>query len=243
MKYLAAFDYDHTVVDDNTDIVARALIDPNLIPDRVKQLYKSSGWIDYMQEIFNLLHANGKTRPEIEHAIRQIPETPGMIECFENLVANEFEIVIISDSNSIFIDTWNQGRIASFVSEIFTNPAKFEDNGRLSLKPYHHQTECSLSSENLCKGQILEDFIERRKAQGQTYESVYYIGDGRNDICPMLRLGENDFACPRVGYLCEKEIEIVARKVSKELQASMFRWNNGKDLLKFILENVKDVST
>lgn len=238
-KYLAAFDFDHTVVDENTDIVARDLIDSSLIPESVKQLYKSSGWIEYMQEIFNLLHSNGRSPVDIRTAIRAIPETEGMSECIKKLAQSGFEVIVISDSNSMLIDAWCESRIAGCFSEIFTNPARFDDSGRLCLKPYHHQTYCTLSSENLCKGQVLEDFIEKRRQQGQYFESVFYIGDGRNDICPMLRLGENDTACPRVGYLCEKEIENVARKVSKELRANMFRWNTGRDLLDYMLESVK----
>lgn len=241
-KYLAVFDYDHTVVDANTDLVARGLIDQNIIPDHVKNLYKSSGWIDYMQEIFNLLHANNVSRGKIEKAIREIPETPGMTKCFKQLKQNGFEIIIISDSNSIFIDHWNKNRIDDCISEIFTNPARFDNNGKLCLSGYMYQTECKLSSENLCKGKIMEDFIAARKDQGIVFNSIFVIGDGRNDICPMLRLGNLDFACPRVGYSCEREIEQVARKVEKEINFEIYRWNTGDDLLEFMLQSVKSVS-
>uniref|UniRef100_A0A336N4H3 CSON006288 protein n=1 Tax=Culicoides sonorensis TaxID=179676 RepID=A0A336N4H3_CULSO len=241
-KYLAVFDYDHTIVDANTDLVARGLIDQNLIPDRVKNLYKSSGWIDYMQEIFKLLYANNVSKVQIEQAIRDIPETPGMIKCFQELQKNQFELVIISDSNSVFIDTWNKGRISEYLTEIYTNPAHFDDEGRLLIKPYHHQTYCSLSSENLCKGQIMEDFIADRKKNGVTFNSVFYVGDGRNDICPMLRLSADDFACPRVGYSCEREIEQVARKVEKNIDFEIYRWNNGNDLLEFMLQSINEAS-
>lgn len=242
VKYLAVFDYDHTIVDKNTDLVARDLIPENLIPANVKSLYKSSGWIDYMQEIFNLLHAHKVTQDQIEQAIRDISETKGMKKCFQQLSENKFEVIIISDSNSIFIDRWNRDRIADYISEIFTNPARFNEDGKLCLSGYMHQTFCSLSSENLCKGQIMEDFIARRKSQGVTFKSVFYVGDGRNDICPMLRLGSNDYACPRVGYACEREIEHVARKFGKEINSEIFRWNDGEDLLEFMLQSVKPVS-
>lgn len=241
--YLAVFDYDHTIVDKNTDLVARDLIDSTLIPDSVKNLYKSSGWIDYMQEIFNLLYVNNVTRGQIEEVIRDIPETTGMIKCFQQLKQNRFEVIIISDSNSIFIDTWNKGRIADCISDIFTNPARFDNDGKLCISGYMHQTFCHLSSENLCKGQIMEDFIARRKEQGVTFNSVFYVGDGRNDICPMLRLKINDYACPRVGYSCEREIEQVARKVEKEISCEIYRWNNGEDLMEFMLQSVGGVSS
>lgn len=89
----------------------------------------------------------------------------------------------------------------------------------------------------------MEDFIaEKRTKMGQGYKAVFYIGDGRNDICPMLRLGENDYACPRLGFLCEKEIENVARKRSVEVRSTIFRWNDGYDLATFMLQTAIDVS-
>lgn len=244
VRFLAVFDYDHTIVQENTDIVVRDLIDSSVIPNEVKQLYRSSGWINYMQAIFDLLHKHGKTKDQIHEAIRSIPETPGMKQCMKKLTDNAFEVIVISDSNSVFIDTWNRDhRIADYISTIFTNPARFDANGHLCLQPYHHQEYCSISSENLCKGQIMEDFIAERKANGQSYDSVFYIGDGRNDICPMLRLGEADFACPRVGFLCEKELENVARKLSKDVRSTVFRWNDGYDLATFMLQSASEASS
>lgn len=237
-KYLAVFDYDHTVVDKNTDSVARDLIPESLIPESVKNLYKSSGWIEYMQEVFNLLHVNNISQDHIKKAIRDIPETPGMTKCLQQLRQNKFEVIVISDSNSVFIEHWNKDRIGEYISEVFTNPARFDSDGKLCLAGYMYQTLCSLSSENLCKGQIMEDFIERRRGEGVTFDSVFYVGDGRNDICPMLRLGNNDYACPRVGYACEREIEHIARKFGKDINSEIYRWNNGEDLLEFMLQTV-----
>lgn len=89
----------------------------------------------------------------------------------------------------------------------------------------------------------MEDFIEDRKSNGQNYEAVFYIGDGRNDICPMLRLGENDYACPRLGYLCEREIENVARKLNTEVRSTIFRWDDGYDLATFMIQTATEVSS
>lgn len=130
IRFLAVFDYDHTIVNENTDIVVRDLIDANLIPDEVKKLYKSSGWIQYMQAIFDLLQKHGKTKDDIYEAIQNIPECPGMIQCIKKLKENAFETIIISDSNSVFIDTWNKGKISDYISTIFTNPARFDSNDR-----------------------------------------------------------------------------------------------------------------
>ena len=75
---LAAFDFDNTIVNDNTDYVVRNLIAKDKITDEVKKLYSSDGWTAFMQEIFHLLHADGVTPAQIRDVIVGIPVTPGM---------------------------------------------------------------------------------------------------------------------------------------------------------------------
>ena len=55
----------------------------------------------------------------------------------------------------------------------------------------------------MCKGNIVEDYIKERKEQGVVYDFIAYSGDGKNDLCPTLRLSENDLAFPRCGFCSE----------------------------------------
>ena len=49
----------------------------------------------------------------------------------------------------------------------------------------------------MCKGDIIEEYIKERREQGVVYDFIAYSGDGENDLCPTLRLSENDLAFPR----------------------------------------------
>ena len=49
----------------------------------------------------------------------------------------------------------------------------------------------------MCKGDIIEEYIKERREQGVVYDFTAYSGDGKNDLCPTLRLSENDLAFPR----------------------------------------------
>jgi pyridoxal phosphate phosphatase PHOSPHO2 len=236
-KNLAAFDFDHTVCLDNTDIVIRDLLDANVIPESVKNLYKSTGWTEYMGEIFRLVHEHGIKADNVRTKIRQIPEVPGMVQCIKVLQQNNFDVIIISDSNSEFIREWlEHNELDKQVHSVFTNPAEFNEKGMLVIRPFHHQTECQLSSVNLCKGKILEDFLE---ASGALYDKVYFMGDGRNDICPMLRI-KRGYMCPREGFYCSKELENVIASVNHDLPAKIQRWTDGTDLLNFLLASRHD---
>lgn len=239
-------DFDHTVVDDNTDIVARNLVSADKIPESVTNLYKRSGWIPYMQEIFHILHANNFRGTDIRNAIESIPPVNGFIDLIRQLhVEHNFDVIIISDSNLEFIRMWNRHHdFDKYVRKIFTNPAQFDDDERLLVQPYHHQINCKLSSENLCKGDVMESFVSEAATLATEYETIFYCGDGQNDLCPILRLGKQDFGCVRRGFRLEGEIqrltEIGDGDGSSRLDANILYWTDGVDLLESILKRLKE---
>lgn len=237
-RKLFVFDFDHTVVDDNTDIVVRDLVAKEKIPSHVTLLYKHSGWIPYMQEIFNILKTNNIERQDIHKAIEGIPEVNGMKNLLQWLgELPNANVIIISDSNSQFINHWcTTNDIRHHIDEIFTNPAHYTDDDALKIQPYHNQNWCKLSSVNLCKGQILEDFMKNQQIHNDViYENVFYFGDGANDFCPILRLKETDYGCVRKGYRLEKEMKSCNIK-DKNLKAEIFMWNDAVELMDFIKE-------
>lgn len=243
-KRLAVLDFDHTVVEDNTDIVARNLVTADKIPETVTNLYKRSGWIPYMQEIFHILYANNFRLEDIKNAIEAIPPVNGFVDLIRQLHdEHNFDVIIISDSNLKFIQMWNRrNHFDKYVREIFTNPAHFDVDGRLLVQPYHHQINCKLSSENLCKGDVMESYVS--KTVTTEYESIFYFGDGQNDLCPVLRLGRQDFGCVRRGFQLEKAIQRLTENGDGEhanrLDANILYWTDGVDLLESILKRLKE---
>ncbi|XP_055639259.1 pyridoxal phosphate phosphatase PHOSPHO2-like isoform X2 [Toxorhynchites rutilus septentrionalis] len=232
LKNLAVFDFDHTICEYNTDIVVRNLLDQRLITPEIRNILKTCGWIPYMQRILRMLYLSGVSASDIVTAIRSIPEVPGMKSCIEMLATNNFHVIIISDSNSEFIKIWNDfNDIGRYIHSTFTNPAKFNSNGLLEVHPFHHQKECTLSSRNLCKGKILEHFLNKQYNETNIeYEKIFYIGDGKNDVCPMLCLKENGYACPREGYRCYDELVNVIIERSITFDAKILKWNTGSHL-------------
>lgn len=237
---LIAFDFDHTVCEDNSDMVARKLVSEEKIPEHVRNLYQSNGWLKYMNRIFEILHDNSIDEKRIKNAIAAIPAVKGMEMLLTTLHAKGHEIIIISDSNSLFIDWWLKSRkLDHIVSRVFTNPARFDDDGRLKVDMYHMQRSCELSSINLCKGKILMDFISERRTQNVYYDRIVYIGDGKNDLCPIMRLSQTDLACPRKDYMLIKCLAKLPRDMYPA--ATIVTWKDGTDLLKELEEALKAV--
>ena len=242
-RNLAVFDFDHTIIDGNSDIVVRDLISPSKISSEVKELCKKDNWTNYMQAVFKLLHENGVTEKDIRDRIEQLLPMKGMPDLIQHLFKLNYDIVVISDSNEVFIDMWlKKNDLYKYIYKIFTNPCTFV-NGVLKIQMYHLQTECKLSTKNLCKGKILQEFLSQRNAENVNFENVMYVGDGFNDFCPILTLKENNLACVRQNYQCAKMISLSKEGNSVDdsdtiyvVKPKILFWNNGFDILNAIHE-------
>ena len=149
---LIAFDFDQTIIDANSDTAVIDLIH-GPVPDEAQKLYADDNWTDYMQAIFRLLHAQGAKKKRYDDLLASLPFVEGLPDLLQWLVSNDFEVIVISDSNSYFIDhVLTTHDLDGLVTRVFTNPARFDENGVLLIEWYHVQDYCNLSNKNLCKG-------------------------------------------------------------------------------------------
>ena len=154
-KTLLAFDFDQTVVDETCDVAVQNLYSLPF-PDEINRLYKTvDGWPDFMAAMFSLLHQSGIGFDDIKQKILTIPLVSGMKELFEHLLDDSYEVIIVSDANSLFID-WLLAKhdIREQVRHVYSNPAEVNEEGKLIIQYYHQQDWCNLSSRNMCKGNI-----------------------------------------------------------------------------------------
>ena len=104
---LVAFDFDETIVDCNSDTFINSLAPDGKIPDHiVKKFYDNNDWTEYMRQVLKYLHECGKTEQEIRDCLKQMPLTKGfkqLIQNMKNCGPNRYELIIISDANTVFI--------------------------------------------------------------------------------------------------------------------------------------------
>ncbi|KAF5283750.1 hypothetical protein FQR65_LT02644 [Abscondita terminalis] len=244
-KRLAVFDFDSTICKDNSDNVIANLLPKDVLKEYKRvQKFSVTGWTKYMQGIFELLHTVKIGEAKMIEAIATIPPTEGIPTLLRELVDMNFDSIIISDANSFFIQKWlEQQHLGYCVKQVFTNPARFEDD-LLKIEMYHVQRTCSLSTINLCKGQILDEFVQTQREKDIEYSKIVYVGDGVNDFCPMLRLNAGDLACCRKGFSCAEIVKnVLMKKPYKnklyEINADVLMWDNGLDILNKIKETAK----
>ncbi|XP_066598508.1 pyridoxal phosphate phosphatase PHOSPHO2-like [Prorops nasuta] len=240
-SFLIAFDFDHTIINDNVDIIARNLLPQEKLTKSVQDLYHADGWTSYMEKIFELLFVNGISIQEIKTAISNISPVSDLDTLLNGIYLQGYEAIIISDANSVFIDHWLKSKNLDHVfTKIFTNPAEITAEGLLKISRYHTQDWCKYSTVNLCKGHILENYIKKRNEKGKYFDHIAYVGDGKNDLCPILRLSEKDFAFPRINY----ELMKLLNKPKNDMlpiKAQTIPWNTGKDILKALDIQIKNV--
>ena len=228
---LVAFDFDNTLIAENSDLYVRKLApQPGVIPEDIKKLYTDHGWTKYMGAIFRYLHDNGTTPKQIRSCMEEIPFVNGMQELLTFMQdSGRFDVIIISDSNLVFIDhILKASQLDATVQKVYSNPAFFNGDGCLSVAYYHTQDWCKISTVNMCKGHILESHIADHSKTETPYDVVAYVGDGTNDLCPSLRLTSKDFLFPRKGYSLMKEI------AKAKLSAKVVPWDTGFDIMEVL---------
>ena len=194
------FDFDETLVNESSDDAVVRTAPGQALPDWLRASYREGQYNEQMQRVLAYLAQQGVTESAIRAEIQSIPETPGLSALLDFLRAHaqDFECVVLSDANSVFIEAWLQhvGARQLFL-EIFTNPAHFDDSGRLVLAPFHAHS-CPRCPDNMCKQHILRDYLGRRSDERRRpFQRVFYVGDGANDVCPCLALGTADVAFAR----------------------------------------------
>ena len=110
-----------------------------------------------------------------------------------------------------------------------TNPAAFDEAGRLRIAPHHDAGApphgCARCPPNMCKGAILAAAVP-------SGARVFYAGDGSGDVCPALALHGGSVACARRGDAMARALREAAE--AGALRARLEEWRDGNDVLRLL---------
>ncbi|TRY62001.1 hypothetical protein TCAL_11536 [Tigriopus californicus] len=241
-KLLFVFDFDHTIVEKNTDVEIQVIPEKSgPVPSDWTREARQTGWTAFMGKVFEFHAQNSVQSEDYRTVLRAMSLVPGMVELIKAIKSDyQGQVVIISDSNSFFIQEIlaHQG-LDQLVDQVFTNHAEFDQEGCLRIRPFHEQTHCPFSPKNMCKGDILTQYLDEKRAQGIEFERVAYAGDGTNDFSAMLKLQKTDLAFPRQGdFAIGPYMEKVKHERGVQVQAQVIFWQTGLDILTSLKERV-----
>lgn len=139
---LAAFDFDHTIIDVNSDMYINKLIADAAKPSRhhhhkyPAHVEEHSCWTQRMNAVFEYLHSSrGVTQTEYVRCLSEIQIDESMKQLLTRLKRTGYQLAIVSDANSFFIETIlkenNLAELFDLEADVLTNKACFDSNGRL----------------------------------------------------------------------------------------------------------------
>ncbi|KAJ1025680.1 hypothetical protein NDA18_004019 [Ustilago nuda] len=238
-KQLIVFDFDWSLVDQDTDRYVHECLNPSLRAE-LQRRKAFEQFTDLCADLLRKLHASGATPSDITSALETLPFHPGLkrgVSTLKSASSPHTTFFLLSNSNTVYISTiLKHHKLEKLFDEIVTNPAEFTREGLLKLerrvlataeKPHGCKVGCSA---NMCKGAELDAFLERNGGR-EAFDRIIYVGDGGNDYCPVLRLGKRDLAFVR-------KFRGLQTRIAKEggVRAGIKYWNGAWQLEGYLNE-------
>ena len=202
---LFAFDFDHTLIDENSDISLMTIVPHLELVFRIDELRQKLSWIELMNYVMKIQFQYGCGQEDVLQKLNELELLESMRKTLEKIRhCPSVDFVVISDANMISIKTiLEKHNLLDVVKTIHTNPASFDANGQLTVTPYHSHSclQCHRNP-NMCKGLIIEQIVSQSQ-----YSRVVYIGDGQNDVCAAMHLSKEDYVVAREGYSLAKHLK------------------------------------
>ncbi|NWT15077.1 PHOP1 phosphatase, partial [Vireo altiloquus] len=233
--FLLVFDFDETIVDENSD---DSVVRGRALPEQLRQNPHQGSYNEHMQRVLAFLGEQGMRAADFRAIYENIPLSPGMAELFQFLSKHQelFEVVLISDANTFGVDAKLRAAGArSLFRKVFSNPAGFDRRGFLTLGPYHSH-KCLQCPPNMCKRKILTEYLAERAREEVEFQRVFYVGDGANDFCPSGVLREADVAFPRKGYPMHRMIQEIHEKQPGVFHAAVVPWESAVEVVRYLQE-------
>ncbi|KAM4603051.1 pyridoxal phosphate phosphatase PHOSPHO2 [Polymixia lowei] len=241
MKALVVFDFDYTVVDDNSDTWVIRCLPDQALPDSLKNSYQKGHWTEYMGRVMSYIGDQAVNPDTVRNVMETIPFTDGMTELLTFISEHKSAVdcIVISDSNTMFID-WilRAAGLQSAVDRVFTNPAKINKQGYMEVQCYHSH-DCARCPINLCKRKVLEMYLSEQSKRGVEYQRMFYAGDGGNDLCPTSCMRGQDVVMPRKGFTLERLLAKLQGQEDHTLRARVVAWSSGTEILEELKATVQ----
>eukprot|EP00243_Klebsormidium_subtile_P006602 TRINITY_DN2836_c0_g1_i1.p1 TRINITY_DN2836_c0_g1~~TRINITY_DN2836_c0_g1_i1.p1 ORF type:complete len:247 (+),score=28.70 TRINITY_DN2836_c0_g1_i1:261-1001(+) len=224
-KFLVIFDFDWTLIDDNSDTF---VVEQLGAGDLMLSLRKELPWTQLMDRMMHELHLRGRTLPEIDACLSRIPLREAMARAIRRTAALGCSLHIVSDANSHFISTILAAHdLTDCFASVHTNPAEIDSSGPLRVFPFHPPHGCLLCPPNMCKGLILDKIVGDQRPDGL---HVIYLGDGGGDYCPSLRLRRGDHVLARAGFPLLKRLQN-----GQKSEGTVHVWDSADDVERLLL--------
>ncbi|KAJ6816080.1 inorganic pyrophosphatase 1-like [Iris pallida] len=227
-------DFDKTIIDVDSD---NWVIENLGATQLFHTLLPTMPWNSLMDTMMEEFHSQGMTVEDIANCLKRVPLDPHVVSAIKSAHHLGCDLRVVSDANMFYIETIlkHHGVLGCF-SEISTNPTYVDKEGNIRISPYHDFATsphgCNLCPPNMCKGKIIDRIRTSAFAMGK--KRFIYLGDGKGDYCPSLKLSEGDCVMPRKNY---PVWDLITSNIGL-LKAEVHEWSNGEELERILLQLV-----
>ncbi|KAG2383533.1 hypothetical protein C9374_004204 [Naegleria lovaniensis] len=179
-KLVFMFDFDHTLVDENTDTFIYDGLMPELHSFLKELRHSGYTWTETMRRIFEKLLTRFRI-DQLTERMEKCPMDEKTVECLKEIKKRECEVNIISDSNEYFISTILKKRgVVDCVTHIHTNAIKMDtEKNTIDIIEYsiaHGKPhDCKSCPVNMCKGEIVLEIVNHHLGHPENITRMSYL--------------------------------------------------------------------
>ncbi|XP_074080315.1 phosphoethanolamine/phosphocholine phosphatase isoform X2 [Macrotis lagotis] len=240
-RFLLTFDFDETIVNENSDDSIVRAAPGQKLPEGLRATFREGFYNEYMQRVFRHLGEQGVRPQDLRRVYEALPLCPGMADLFQFLgrQGGRFETILISDANTFGVESaLRASGHRGLFRRVLSNPAAPDERGLLRLRPFH-QHACARCPANMCKRQVLGDYLRERAQAGVHFERLLYVGDGANDFCPTALLAAGDVAFPRRGYPMHRLLQEAQSAEPSPCRATVVPWESGVEVRRYLQDMLR----
>lgn len=254
---IAVFDFDYTIINANsTTYLNKLVIQEELLenklpirtpsiaelnrykyPEEIEKYKNEKNFTLFYEQVFKCMHSKyGITKDKMEKCLKEIVINESMKNLFKFLNENEYELIIVSDSNTFVItQIIEHNKLTNYFSDrIFANKLEFGPNGQISMIPCTNRQNVDAFNcvretcrENICKRYVVDKYLSEKK--NCSISKIIYVGDGKIDYCPGVGLRHNDIFFVKKNSSLDRFLK--EKTNSNKIKADIKYWKNGNDIL------------
>ena len=232
-KYLLAFDFDETIIeqDSEEEILKCAFSQKEL--DEINQALTKIDFFEGFNYYFKKMKQNKMTLKDFNTILDKIQLSPKMKELFDYLRENKSKYEIIICSNAVDYEIkyvlQHNGFLDLFDGFICTK-GKFQNEKSeplLFVEKNQFPHSCNICSSFQCKGFEIKKYIEKSKNK---FEKILFVCDGSNDFCPSKNtLKKGDIVFPRFEHNLYNKL--FKEKLRDQLVCDVCPWKNAEEII------------
>jgi len=140
----------------------------------------------------------------------------------------DHDIIIISDGHKHSIEEFMKKHgLHQYLKGIFAKPYVIKENGQVVLEDspieWSIKEPCDAGGcWKTCKAEMVKFFLKNKN-----YKTTTYVGDGKNDLCPVLNLKSED----RVFARKDHPLLSLLTNGEHDIKAKVISWKTGIDIL------------